>query len=363
MSKRWARLHEGTNCLSSNGDRPPPVQDCPPVQAGNSELTLDAVMQAGKDSARALTNWGAQKSLRARHGEEAQEGVQMRMMGGGEAMQLTGRASAAEKTTPPKPSAAKKSKRTARAAGSEQKKKGKTHLPPPPPLVLLDPPEREADPPGDGEGCEVRPPADGEGRAAAKRPRAACASGSATCAAAAAVAPSAVASAAPIVNPPPPTPHISAPLASSKMVGLHVQAAFPAPAEANFASPAKEEAPRARLVRKGPPLQPGAVMPPRAASDGVVIRFKRSRKGGVKGGVTFDVDFGGGRIESLPTEELIPRLVMPDLNGRKLVKRFERRAYSGLVSAFDASTGYRVTYDDGDVEDLYLWDLIPLLQD
>ena len=26
-------------------------------------------------------------------------------------------------------------------------------------------------------------------------------------------------------------------------------------------------------------------------------------------------------------------------------------------------TGYRVEYDDGDVEDLYAWDLIPLLQD
>ena len=49
------------------------------------------------------------------------------------------------------------------------------------------------------------------------------------------------------------------------------------------------------------------------------------------------------------------------LKGRTVRKQFGRAWYGGTVKSYSRVNGYRVEYEDGDVEDLGAEDVIPLL--
>jgi len=49
------------------------------------------------------------------------------------------------------------------------------------------------------------------------------------------------------------------------------------------------------------------------------------------------------------------------LKGKAVRKKFGRRWFNGTVQSYSRANGYRITYEDGDVEELWADDVIPLL--
>jgi len=80
----------------------------------------------------------------------------------------------------------------------------------------------------------------------------------------------------------------------------------------------------------------------------------------------------GGDRRALPLPEVtVPIGALPGpkgpandpqlLKGKAVRKKFGRRWYNGAVESYSKANGYRIKYEDGDVEELWADDVTPLL--